>query len=209
MARAIADGLSRNYPDYAATFQKNLAAYLANLDTAIARWQREATPLRGLKLVSYHPDMLYFAERFGMEAVGTIEIRAGIDPTPGHLRDRLRRARASDRHQPIRAHRPQRALAGDDRFHQFHAQRAPGLGHVRAPARDRGGTDWYCLCCGCSGKYALSGHQSHRRGPHRMLTFSLTSAGLGAATAFAGFYCAYRFDLPLGPAEQDSVEGLR
>jgi ABC-type Mn2+/Zn2+ transport system permease subunit len=36
---------------------------------------------------------------------------------------------------------------------------------------------------------------------HRMLPFSLTAAGLGAVTAFAGFYCAYRFDLPLGPAE--------
>src|SRR5947207_4683164 len=35
----------------------------------------------------------------------------------------------------------------------------------------------------------------------RMLTFSLVAAGLGAATAFVGFYCAYRFDLPLGPAE--------
>jgi len=35
----------------------------------------------------------------------------------------------------------------------------------------------------------------------RMLAFSLTAAGLGAITAFAGFYCAYRFDLPLGPAE--------
>jgi ABC-type Mn2+/Zn2+ transport system permease subunit len=34
-----------------------------------------------------------------------------------------------------------------------------------------------------------------------MLTFSLTSAGFGALTAFAGFYCAYRFDLPLGPTE--------
>src|SRR5207249_10938908 len=35
----------------------------------------------------------------------------------------------------------------------------------------------------------------------RMLTFSLGSAGLGFATAFAGFYCAVAFDLPLGPAE--------
>jgi ABC-type Mn2+/Zn2+ transport system permease subunit len=35
----------------------------------------------------------------------------------------------------------------------------------------------------------------------RMLSFSLTAAGLGALTAFAGFYCAYRFDLPLGPAQ--------
>jgi ABC-type Mn2+/Zn2+ transport system permease subunit len=36
---------------------------------------------------------------------------------------------------------------------------------------------------------------------HRMLTFSLLAAGLGAAAAFIGFYCAYRFDMPLGPAE--------
>jgi len=85
MARAIADGLARNYPEYAATFQKNLVSYLATLDAAIARWQREAAPLRGVKFVSYHPDMIYFAERFGMEAVGTIEIRAGIDPTPSHI----------------------------------------------------------------------------------------------------------------------------
>lgn len=35
----------------------------------------------------------------------------------------------------------------------------------------------------------------------RMLTFSLVAAGLGAVTAFAGFYCAYHFDMPLGPAE--------
>lgn len=35
----------------------------------------------------------------------------------------------------------------------------------------------------------------------RMLMFSLVAAGLGAITAFVGFYCAYRFDTPLGPAE--------
>jgi zinc/manganese transport system substrate-binding protein len=94
MARAIADGLTNNYPEYTATFQKNLTAYLAKLDEAIARWEREAAPLRGVKLVSYHPDMVYFAERFGMEAFGTIEIRAGVDPTPSHiadLEDRMRR----------------------------------------------------------------------------------------------------------------------
>lgn len=85
MARAIAEGLTRNYPQHEALFKKNLTTYLATLDAAIARWQREAAPLRGVKLVSYHPDMLYFAERFGMEAVGTIELRAGVGPTPGHI----------------------------------------------------------------------------------------------------------------------------
>jgi zinc/manganese transport system substrate-binding protein len=94
MARAIADGLARNDPEHAATFKKNLAAYLQTLDAAIARWQREATALRGVKFISYHPDMIYFAERFGMEAAGTIELRPGVDPTPSHivaLEERMRR----------------------------------------------------------------------------------------------------------------------
>jgi zinc/manganese transport system substrate-binding protein len=94
MARAIADGLARNYPQHEAVFKNKLTAYLATLDAAIARWQREAAPLRGVKLVSYHPDMLYFARRFGMEPVGTIELRPGVDPTPGHiveLEERMRR----------------------------------------------------------------------------------------------------------------------
>jgi ABC-type Mn2+/Zn2+ transport system permease subunit len=34
-----------------------------------------------------------------------------------------------------------------------------------------------------------------------MVSFSVTSAAIGGVSAFAGFYCAYRYDLPLGPAE--------
>jgi ABC-type Mn2+/Zn2+ transport system permease subunit len=34
-----------------------------------------------------------------------------------------------------------------------------------------------------------------------MLSFSVVSALIGGATAFVGFYCAYRFDVPLGPSE--------
>ena len=87
MVRAIADGLVRLDPANEATYKANLAAYTAKLDAAIARWEKEAAPLRGKKLVSYHPDMVYFAERFGMEPVGTIEIRPGVDPTPGHIEE--------------------------------------------------------------------------------------------------------------------------
>jgi len=86
-ARAIADGLGRNSPEHKDVFEKNLNTYLAELDAAIARWEKEAAPLHGKKLVSYHPDMLYFADRFGMEAFGTIEIRAGVPPTPGHIEE--------------------------------------------------------------------------------------------------------------------------
>jgi zinc/manganese transport system substrate-binding protein len=93
MVRALAEGLARNYPEHATTFRQNAAAYNAKLDEAIARWQREAAPLKGKKMVSYHPDLIYFAQRFGMEAFGTIEIRPGIDPTPGHVAELIERMR--------------------------------------------------------------------------------------------------------------------
>ena len=86
-ARAMEEGFAQNYPEDRSTFKKNLEALEADLDANIARWEREAAPLKGKKLVSYHPDMVYFADRFGMEAVGTIEIRAGVDPTPAHIEE--------------------------------------------------------------------------------------------------------------------------
>ena len=43
--------------------------------------------LKGVKFVSYHEHWPYFAERFGMEYFGTIELRPGIDPTPRHIEE--------------------------------------------------------------------------------------------------------------------------
>jgi zinc/manganese transport system substrate-binding protein len=93
MVRAIADGLSRNYPEYARIFHQNAAAYNATLDEWIAHWEREAAPLKGKKLVSWHPTFDYFTDRFGMIPFGTIELRPGIDPTPSHVADLIHRMR--------------------------------------------------------------------------------------------------------------------
>ena len=40
-----------------------------------------------------------------------------------------------------------------------------------------------------------------RQFTRRMLTFSIASAAIGGLTAFIGFCAAYRYDMPLGPAE--------
>ena len=93
MARAIADGLARNDASHEDTYRKSLDAYLAELDAAIARWTREAAPLKGVKLVSYHPDLVYFAVRFGMQPVGTIELKPGVGPTPRHVEELEERMR--------------------------------------------------------------------------------------------------------------------
>ncbi|HEY7316984.1 MAG TPA: zinc ABC transporter substrate-binding protein, partial [Candidatus Binatia bacterium] len=58
-AKNIADGLSRNFPQHQQVFDKNLKAYIAELDSWIARWQKMAAPLRGVKYVEYHPQWVY------------------------------------------------------------------------------------------------------------------------------------------------------
>jgi zinc/manganese transport system substrate-binding protein len=89
MARAIAEGLERIDPAGADVYRAGLARFTALLDQKIAEWRQLAAPLRGLKVVSYHEDLTYLAKRYGMDEVGTIEVKPGIPPTPGHLEELL------------------------------------------------------------------------------------------------------------------------
>jgi zinc/manganese transport system substrate-binding protein len=102
-AQNIASGLARNFPQNQQVFNKNFKAYLAELDSWIARWERMAAPLRGVKYVDYHPAWVYFAARFGMKPVGSIELKPGIEPTPNHLVELV---------QQIKQEKPQLLLYG-------------------------------------------------------------------------------------------------
>jgi len=85
VAQNIATGLTRNYPQHQQAFDKNLKSYVAELDNWIGRWEKMATPLRGVKFVDYHPEWIYLADRFGMKLVGSVELKPGIEPTPNHI----------------------------------------------------------------------------------------------------------------------------
>lgn len=85
VAKNIAEGLSKAHVEQRPFFMKNLAAYTAELDQLIPKWQEVARPLNRVKFVSYHQDLGYFARRYGMQQVGTMELRPGIAPTPAHI----------------------------------------------------------------------------------------------------------------------------
>jgi len=85
IAQTIAEGLTLNFPQHRATFESNLKTFLSQLDAKIREWEQMAKPLKGVKFISYHADFTYFADRFGMEYVGTIELKPGIEPTAAHL----------------------------------------------------------------------------------------------------------------------------
>ncbi len=95
IARNIAEGLSKAHGEHRAFFMKNLQAYTAELDRRIPVWQRAARGLDGVRFVSYHDDMAYFAKRYGMRLFGTLEVAAGIGPTPAHIVQLVERMKAA------------------------------------------------------------------------------------------------------------------
>lgn len=87
IADAIAKGLSRLDPAHRSVFEKNEQVFDEKLQLKIAEWKRLAANVKGTKAVSYHPSMPYFASFMGIDMVGTIELKAGIAPTPKHLEE--------------------------------------------------------------------------------------------------------------------------
>ena len=91
----ILDGLARVAPQHRAAFERNRAAFLARLDEQMARWTKLMEPVKGAKVVVYHPDFIYFLTRFGLVQLGAIEDRPGIPPSPQHLVTLLRQMKES------------------------------------------------------------------------------------------------------------------
>jgi zinc/manganese transport system substrate-binding protein len=85
MAKAIHDGLVRVDAASHDHYDARLRDYLAKLEQAETRWAEQGRALRGRKVVVYHVEYDYFARHYGMEVVGSIELRPGIPPTPNHL----------------------------------------------------------------------------------------------------------------------------
>jgi zinc/manganese transport system substrate-binding protein len=56
-------------------------------------WMKQALPLRGKKIVTYHMNWGYFARLFGIEVIGYMEPKPGIPPSPGHVASLIERMR--------------------------------------------------------------------------------------------------------------------
>ena len=72
-------------PASAGIFRANLDLFDRTLDTKYAEWRSRLAPFRGAKIVTYHKDFGYFAERFDLDIVETLEPKPGIAPSPAHL----------------------------------------------------------------------------------------------------------------------------
>jgi zinc/manganese transport system substrate-binding protein len=81
----IVEGLVRVAPQHRAIFERNRVAFLTRLDEQMARWTKLMEPVKGAKVVVFHPVYIYLLTRFGLSQAGALEDRPGIPPSPQHL----------------------------------------------------------------------------------------------------------------------------
>ena len=85
VARALGERMASLDADHAAHYQSRLEQFMSGWDAAIVKWEAQAAPLRGKRVVTHHKSWVYLENWLGLELLGTLEPLPGIPPTASHL----------------------------------------------------------------------------------------------------------------------------
>lgn len=69
----------------AAYYQQRYQDFAGRWNAAIAKWQQEAAPLKGVPVVVQHKGFTYLESWLGLREVAALEPKPGIEPTTSHL----------------------------------------------------------------------------------------------------------------------------
>ena len=87
VAELIGDRLVELDPDHAKWFKENLLKFKDLLTQKITELEKMAEGIKGRNLVCYHVHWSYLLNWLNLKAVGYIELRPGIPPTPRHKQE--------------------------------------------------------------------------------------------------------------------------
>jgi zinc/manganese transport system substrate-binding protein len=89
----VADALARRLAEVdaanAASYRQRAADFQARWKAAIARWEKEAAPLRGTSIVVQHKACPYLERWLGLQELAALEPKPGVEPTSSHLSEVL------------------------------------------------------------------------------------------------------------------------
>lgn len=85
IADVVAQRLAKIDPEHGAYYGKSAAEFKTRWQNAIQRWEQQAKPLKGKRVVIHHRSQSYLFNWLGMDIVADLEPRPGIPPTSRHL----------------------------------------------------------------------------------------------------------------------------
>jgi zinc/manganese transport system substrate-binding protein len=105
-------------PPNAAYYQARYKAFDDAWRANIARWEREAAPLRGVPIVVQHKAFTYLEEWLGLREIAALEPRPGVEPTVAYMTEVLNTLKQQPAKMVVRA------AYQSDRASQWIAERA-------------------------------------------------------------------------------------
>lgn len=80
----IEQRLAQLRPADATYFAQRLNDFKLRMNEANKRWTAALAPFRGAKIVTYHNSWPNFLKRYGLTAIGYVEPKPGVPPSPSH-----------------------------------------------------------------------------------------------------------------------------
>jgi zinc/manganese transport system substrate-binding protein len=102
VGEALAQRLAEVDPANAAAYRAGGRAFAEKWRAALARWEREAAPLRGQPVLVQHSAFPYLIAWLGMRQVGVLEPKPGVEPGGAHLAGIVARLRSEPAKMVIR-----------------------------------------------------------------------------------------------------------
>ncbi len=91
IARALSQRMIALDAGAAESYRVQGARFLERWQAAMSRWEKEAAPLKGMRVVLYHRNLTYLNAWLGIREVGNLEPKPGLPPTAAHLSELLAR----------------------------------------------------------------------------------------------------------------------
>ncbi|MHB1214426.1 MAG: metal ABC transporter substrate-binding protein [Thiobacillus sp.] len=85
VAQALGARLAEIDPRNAAVYQAKLTDFNIRWKVAMARWQTQAAPLKGMRVAVQHQAFPYLENWLGLMQVAVLEPKPGVEPSVGHL----------------------------------------------------------------------------------------------------------------------------
>lgn len=85
VADALAKRLIQLDPANAPDYRQRLASFTQQWHAAIAKWEQQAAPLKGMAVVVQHKGFPYLSDWLGLQEVATLEPKPGMEPGAAHL----------------------------------------------------------------------------------------------------------------------------
>jgi len=85
VAEALSKRLIQLDPANAAYYQQQLTSFNQKWRTAIAGWEKQAAPLRGVSIIAHHKGFPYLNDWLGLKQVAELEPKPGMEPSAAYL----------------------------------------------------------------------------------------------------------------------------